>query len=262
MNSLTNFSFDTHSVRVTDHDGRPWFVLRDLLEAMESKTHTTDAVNSINQGLGGGYVVDFPIVDSLGRPQQAIVVAEPAATYLLARSNTERGRALNRFIHVEVLPQIRKTGEYLRQPVGQQEPPIGNALLIAESLQRMLRMSETSVVKMMQGICEIGNTPTIFLPSYVEETLTRSISDLLKQNEAGYSAVKANRLLIDLGLLEELERPSSKGGMKRFKSLTEAGLRFGRNDTSPENPRETQPRFFVDKFPELFAMLNEAYADS
>ena len=44
--------------------------------------------------------------------QQTIIVSEPAATYLMARSNTEQGRKLNRFIHVEVLPQIRKTGQY------------------------------------------------------------------------------------------------------------------------------------------------------
>ncbi|MCK7581060.1 MAG: hypothetical protein MZV65_39650 [Chromatiales bacterium] len=34
-------------------------------------------------------------------------------TFLVSRSNTETGRKLNRFIHTEVLPQIRKTGQYL-----------------------------------------------------------------------------------------------------------------------------------------------------
>lgn len=112
MSSLVPFSFNSHEIRITDQDGNPWFILRDLLEAMESKTTTTAAVESINQGLGDGFVNDTPIVDSLGREQQAIIVAESAATYLLSRSNTEKGRELNRFIHVEVLPSIRKTGSY------------------------------------------------------------------------------------------------------------------------------------------------------
>ncbi len=116
MSSLIPFSFNSREIRITDQDGTPWFILRDLLEAMESKTTTTAAVESINQGLGDGFVNDIPIVDSLGREQQAIIVAESAATYLLSRSNTEKGRELNRFIHVEVLPSIRKTGSYSIPP--------------------------------------------------------------------------------------------------------------------------------------------------
>lgn len=108
---LIPFSFDSKEIRVTDQNGDPWFILRDLLDAMESKTTTTAAVESIKQGLGEGFVGDIPL-QTAGGTQTVIVVAESAATYLLSRSNTEKGRELNRFIHVEVLPSIRKTGKY------------------------------------------------------------------------------------------------------------------------------------------------------
>lgn len=115
MSSLIPFSFNSHEIRITDQDGNPWFILRDLLEAMESKTTTTAAVESINQGLGEGFVGDIPL-QTTGGVQSTIIVAESAATYLLSRSNTEKGRELNRFIHVEVLPSIRKTGSYSIPP--------------------------------------------------------------------------------------------------------------------------------------------------
>ncbi|MBB1125885.1 BRO family protein [Thiospirillum jenense] len=102
-------------VRVIMRDGEPWFVLRDLLVAMGSKTTTTNALSSIKQGLDEGYSNEIPL-ETVGGVQQIIVVAEPAATYLVARSNTEQGRKLNRFIHIEVLPSIRKTGHYNHQP--------------------------------------------------------------------------------------------------------------------------------------------------
>ncbi|WP_172452471.1 hypothetical protein [Chromatium okenii] len=38
--------------------------------------------------------------------------------------------------------------------------------------------------------------------------------------------------------------------------MTEEGLKYGRNETSPNNPRETQPLFFVERFPELLARLD------
>lgn len=108
---LIPFLFESHEVRITDQHGEPWFILRDLLDAMGSKTTTTNALDSIKQGLGEGYSNDIPL-QTAGGVQQAIIVSEPAATYLLARSNTEEGRKLNRFIHTEVLPSIRKTGSY------------------------------------------------------------------------------------------------------------------------------------------------------
>jgi prophage antirepressor-like protein len=110
MTALT-FYFVTHSVRVIMRGDEPWFILRDLLEAMQSKTTTTAAIESIEQGLGKGFVNDIPL-QTAGGIQNIIIIAEPAATYLLSRSNTEKGRKLNRFIHIEVLPAIRKTGRY------------------------------------------------------------------------------------------------------------------------------------------------------
>jgi hypothetical protein len=59
---------------------------------------------------------------------------------------------------------------------------------------------------------------------------------------------------MDLGLLEELHRPG-KGGTKYFKSLTQAGLRFGKNLINPRNEREVQPHYFEDTFDELLEEL-------
>jgi hypothetical protein len=88
MTNLVLFSFDSHEIRVVDQDGEPWFVLRDVLDGMNSSTKLSDAVESISQGLGDGMVADLPIKDRAGRTQTTIIISEPAATYLLSRSNT------------------------------------------------------------------------------------------------------------------------------------------------------------------------------
>lgn len=112
MNDLTLFKFEKTEIRtITDEHGEPWFVLRDVLEAMGSKTTTTNALESIKQGLGEGYSNEIPL-QTKGGLQTVVIVSEPAVTHLVSRSNTETGRKLNRFIHAEVLPQIRKTGRY------------------------------------------------------------------------------------------------------------------------------------------------------
>ena len=112
-NCITCFTFESSDVRVvTDQMGEPWFVLRDVLQAMGSSTPSHVAKASVIEGLGYGYNNVTPILDSMGRTQQATIISEPAVTFLVSRSNTETGRKLNRWIHTEVLPSIRKTGGY------------------------------------------------------------------------------------------------------------------------------------------------------
>lgn len=112
MKQIIPFDFDNTQIRTLQKEGEYWFVLRDVLTAMGSKTTTYSAQTSIHEGLGDGYVTSLPISDRLGRGQNALVVNEPAITYLVAVSRTEAGRRLNRFIHSDVLPAIRQQGHY------------------------------------------------------------------------------------------------------------------------------------------------------
>jgi len=131
-------------------------------------------------------------------------------------------------------------------------------LQVAESLARMLNMSDTSKIRMIDKICEQRGIPSGFLPAYTDEQLTRSLTDLLKEHGSNLSARVVNPILIQLGIVEELTRPSIGKQVKKFKSITKYGLKFGKNETAPENPRETQPRYFVDQFPVLLEMINKA----
>ncbi len=84
-----------------------------------------------------------------------------------------------------------------------------------------------------------------------------SMTKLLKQHDVSLSAVRANKLLISLGLLEEAERPSSTkpGVVKKYKVLSEAGLDYGVNEENPQSPDQTTPYYYKDSFEELAAKL-------
>jgi hypothetical protein len=82
---------------------------------------------------------------------------------------------------------------------------------------------------------------------------TKSLTELLAGKPL--SAVAFNKILEALGYLETLTRNSTKGATKSYKSVTEKGLPFGKNVTSPQNPRETQPHWFVDSFEELYSSM-------
>ncbi|MEM8348586.1 KilA-N domain-containing protein, partial [Morganella morganii] len=84
---------------------------------------------------------------------------------------------------------------------------------------------------------------------------TTSLTTLLKNHNAALSATKAYKRLAELGIVEQKAHPGSKGTQKLFWSVTSKGLLFGKNITSPANPRETQPHFFESKSAELLALM-------
>ena len=86
---------------------------------------------------------------------------------------------------------------------------------------------------------------------------TDSITNLLKLKNSDLSAVRANKILVTLGLLVEKERPSSKyvGKMKKYKALTELGRQFGINVENPSSPGQTTPHYFIETFDRLLALI-------
>ena len=174
MNNLTyQFVVSTgESVDIRAIQGQEdslWFVLRDVLDAMESTTRPSDAVESISQGLGGGVVIDYPIIDSLGRTQQATIVHESGVTYLISRSNTEAGRKLNKFLHFTVLPSIRKTGKFSQEPtIREPKDPalaaIFRMLLTVDEVKQKVETVETKQDHLQRELEDVklqhrGNVP-------------------------------------------------------------------------------------------------------
>lgn len=76
-----------------------------------------------------------------------------------------------------------------------------------------------------------------------------ALGALLEEHGVSMSAIAFNRLLMQHGVLEERERPSSKGGTKKFKVVID--LEYGKNATHPSNQRETQPLWYPSRFAEL-----------
>lgn len=87
-----------------------------------------------------------------------------------------------------------------------------------------------------------------------------SLTKLLKEHGIALSAVKANKLMLTLGLLEEATRESSTrpGIIKTYKVLSDKGLDYGVNEENPQSPDQTSPYYYKDSFAELARRLLEA----
>lgn len=216
-----------------------------------------DVMRSIRKLISSGTIdqSDFASIsyqDAYSREQPAIELTERGfliSMPFIGGNKAEVGQV--RLVDAFLEAQAR-----LREPMAPAAPALTAKTVLAESAARMLKMSDTSKIRMLTKIGEEAGISTTFLPDYSDERLTRALGDLLREHGADLSARAANLILMDLGYLEELERRSTGGTTKKFKSITTAGLEYGKNETSPQSPNQTQPRYYVDKFPALLDRIN------
>ena len=119
-----------------------------------------------------------------------------------------------------------------------------------------LHMNESSVLYISKKIYKDCNIPTTYLPDYTtSKGILKSATELLRKYNIQISTRKFNKIMIDKGLLREVERKSTKDNtkIKKFKNLV--NTEFGENQVNPNNPKETQPMYYEERFEELLKEL-------
>jgi len=108
--SLTVFNFQSNDVRTILVNGEPAFCLSDVLFAY--KTSVEDAEKSITDYLGEEFIFRVKDSEFSLKAEEKTFIFEAAVTFLLSRSKTPLGKLMNKWLHNEILPQLRKTGQY------------------------------------------------------------------------------------------------------------------------------------------------------
>ena len=71
------------------------------------------SAKGVNQRLSDEVISNCPIVDSLGRTQQALFINEDGLYDVILDSRKPKARQFRKWVTSEVLPAIRKTGGYM-----------------------------------------------------------------------------------------------------------------------------------------------------
>ncbi len=138
------------------------------------------------------------------------------------------------------------------------------SLMLVESMKRTLNLSNSSTLGAYRKIESHFALPSL-TPAYAIDApsdaadgssrTTSALRTILQQRDFPVKVQYAYQRLQELGIVKRMSRPSSRGTEKQFWSITASGLLFGKNMTSPGNPRETQPHFFDSRADELLAMI-------
>ena len=183
--------------------------------------------------------------------------AEQLYDFML-EAHTDKCKKFKKWITHEVLPQIRKTGEYKNTSTKDKyisEIDIAKAeLSLVEVTAKLLNLNDSSKLALATNVYENHNIPTNLLPQYTKsKDRILPVSDLLKKNYINMSAIAFNKLLVEKGILKECTRKTYNGGNKKFKMLVDT--EWGENLVNPKCPKETQPMYYQDKFCELLKIV-------
>lgn len=111
MHDLVPFQFDTHAVNIhVDDDGNPWWVLQDVCAALG----IADPSQVASRLRPHESTITYFTQD--GIPRRLLLVNESGLYRVIMRSNKPEAERFQDWVFGEVLPQIRKTGQYAMSP--------------------------------------------------------------------------------------------------------------------------------------------------
>lgn len=190
-----------------------------------------------------------------GNFQWLLLSMKPAFTmcYCLAQA-----RKLSHLGH-EVLPSIRKTGQYsITQP--SLNDKLQANLTFADWTIKTLNLNEASKICRAKKIAGKFDIPADALPSGVNagtETPTlHAAKDLLKENSIPFTPAAFNRILMAKGVIHEATRPGrDKNKPWKWKVLSKGFECFGQDIRDPDFQSQAQIKWYDNRFCDLLEFV-------
>lgn len=216
-NNIQRFDFKGAALRtLTDENGEPWFVAKDVCDILELN-NVTEALRPLDDDEKSNFR-NSEVAQNGGRAP--IIISEPGLYKLIMRSRKSEAKEFQRWVTHEVLPQIRKTGGYIPTTDADDDMTIlAKAVMIGqrtmeEQKQRIAEQSEhikalapkarfADAVAASDGTCLIGELAKMLRQNGLDIGQNRLFEILRQDGYLGKTGSNRNvptQRAMDLGL--------------------------------------------------------------
>ena len=222
---------------VADHVDSRDILKRDIGVVTGKKADGTDAYQTVN----------------------TTFINESGVYSLIFSSKQERAKEFKHWVTSEVLPSIRKTGQYSANVSSATlNEQLQANLTFADWAIKTLNINEASKLGWAKKISDKFGLAAE-LPDAVnagtEKSITHAATDLLKSHNVGISAQAFNRMLELKGVVKHATRPGKRGKVHSWYVITPAFDKYGQNQQDPKFQQQTQIRWYDATFTELLTIV-------
>ena len=187
MNELKVFESPTFGqVRTIEIDGEPWFVGKDVAEALGYQNGSRDVNRHVD--------ADDKLTrrfDGSGQSRNMTIINESGLYSLILSSKLPGAKEFKRWVTSEVIPSIRKTGGYTLKP----KPMTEYQQMLADTRRRNARVQSARILTQLAKQYK-GSTYEQVLNAHATKELTGEfLLPLPKLEEKTYSATEIGELL-------------------------------------------------------------------
>ena len=213
--SLTTFHYNNNDIRTQlDIDGNPLFCAKDICDVLGY----TNSRKALADHVFEDDVTKRYIIDSLGRRQNAAFVNESGLYSLILGSKLESAKDFKHWVTSEVLPTLRKTGEY---KLNQEEK-------ITEDEEPSYRKVDSEVVgealnKLLDKLNVTGSKRVLAANDFIDDCFHVNFLKVSKLNLGTTSIVVDD---VPRYTPTELGKPYGLSAQKINKLLEQAGLQY------------------------------------
>ena len=228
------------------------YVLRDI-EGTESVIGIIPTLESANLHYQNYFI---PSTYKAGTREYKCYLVTKMGCELLGNKQQGKKGILFTAEYVKRFNEMEKKLEEINKPKAYIVNKPQEELECLEMISNILHFNDSSKLLGVKSICKKYGMETSYLPVYTKSKgILKSATELLRKYNIQISTRKFNKIMLDKGLLREVERKSSKDNtkIKKFKNLV--NTEFGENQVNPNNPKETQPMYYEEKFEELLKEL-------
>lgn len=248
MEEVQVFNFESNEVRTLLINNEPWFVGKDVAEVLGY----SKARNAIAEHVDKDDALKQGITDSLGRTQETTIINESGLYSLIMGSKLPSAKKFKRWVTSEVLPTIRKTGQYNIKDSYMIKDPIERAkrwieeqeekqALIAENAELKPKALFADAISASEGDINIG-----------------TLAKLLRQNGIDIGRNKLFEWLRDNGYLmkcgNEYNQPKQPYVDSEYFRVVEKPVNLKDGRTKPRFTTYVTPKgqkYFINKFIKL-----------
>lgn len=237
MSNLIPFSFQQHPIRIIQKQGEPWFIAKDVAAAL-GYADTDYAIRAHCKA------AETCPDDSSGQVRHVKVIPERDVYRLIMKSQLPSAEKFEDWVVSEVLPSIRKSGQYNNSINTLQLPDFNNPAAAARAWadeydQKIAALEKLNVadqeIQRLQGVCQTiaaqfspGMTPAEFCRQLngVNTQLVQgklASKGILIKEHYGYRAASYYRDNWFAEKKDQYDRPGGAKGVKTTVILTKKG---------------------------------------